>query len=88
MHANVLLSERSPCRWVALWLLQAAAGWDRYISSNQPGLSCLAGNEAGEKIDGLTVNALAWQSVVAKPDPRRQPMQPLPFISGNLPSES
>lgn len=56
-------------------------------TTNEFCLICHAGNETSEKVVGLKVNALAWKNVAAKLDPRRQPTQAPPFISGNLPSD-
>lgn len=49
-------------------------------------LVCHAGN-SNEKIRGLTVDALRFRNVPAKLDPRRQPSQPRPWITGNIPLE-
>lgn len=56
-------------------------------TTNEFCLICHAGNETSEKVVGLKVNALAWKNVAAKLDPRRQPTQAPPYISGNLPTE-
>jgi hypothetical protein len=53
-------------------------------TTNEFCLSCHASHGKG----GLTVEALRYQAdVVAKSDPRRQPTQAPPFITGNIPVE-
>ncbi|MCC2638457.1 MAG: hypothetical protein K0Q68_2176 [Moraxellaceae bacterium] len=51
-------------------------------TSNEFCLACHSTTGVG----GLTVEALRYRSVPARSDPRRQPMQAPPFITGNLPS--
>lgn len=52
-------------------------------TSNEFCLACHSTRDSG----GLTVEALRYSSVPAKLDPRRQPTQAPPFITGNVPSE-
>lgn len=48
---------------------------------------CLACHSSEDRIAGLTVEALRLREIPAKSDPRRQPLQAPPFITGNLPAE-
>jgi hypothetical protein len=47
---------------------------------------CLACHSS-KNIEGLTVEALRYKNVQAKLDDRRQPTQPLTYITGNIPTE-
>lgn len=54
-------------------------------STNEFCLACHS--EAEDKIRGLSVDALRFREMLAKVDPRRQPLQPEPFITGTIPME-